>query len=569
MNVKLNFKLKVFVYISLLFSVFFAYSFSNEFHLIPISWTTIRHYCNYPIQIKIKKWDYSFTTFSSIIKFSTWEIIINPATIDINPFFWLGSKWSITGNLFSAEWGSLNPFNDSMEDVVNFDIKTKEWFTGDLTSLRFVNFEWNDPEFSPENTDDGITITSNDIVWDTLSWVTNATYNIIARPCKEDINPPIVFSGSWSPNISWWKLEWIHTIRLLVLDWIWKHGHYWYQGSWANNMNNYVLAPASVDNQNGVNNLTIRVRINNWWNIEYPEFDMDFYTGSNPSEWTWNSKRRGYWVEFQNTIPFEIEKQVTITITWYDNYNVSGNRYLMNQSFVFNSSDNPTINIITPPHASSGQNYILSSIDFVVSDSWAGVDTDKVFITIPSIYSGTTLLLTGYTYSWSDLQFTLITWSSGFGEAGSYDVKLVPKWKFPSNTRINITGMVVDLAWNTGFGNWHFNTKPSCEDLWCFSILNINFLSGPSFWYNPRLFTWQYLIVTWLSYNTAYPYFTWTNWDTLVCGFDYEGTVLTWNVDIYSNTWIIINGHFYTWMNLYVTWLDFVYNNWVITGLDD
>ncbi|OQB41411.1 MAG: hypothetical protein BWY04_00829 [candidate division CPR1 bacterium ADurb.Bin160] len=42
---------------------------------------------------------------------------------------------------------------------------------------------------------------------------------------------------------------------------------------------------------------------------------MDFYTGSNPSEWTWNSKRRGYWVEFQNTIPFEIEKQVTITIT--------------------------------------------------------------------------------------------------------------------------------------------------------------------------------------------------------------------------------------------------------------
>jgi hypothetical protein len=71
----------------------------------------------------------------------------------------------------------------------------------------------------------------------------------------------------------------------------------------------------------------------------------------------------------------------------------------MNQSFVFNSSDNPTINIITPPHASSGQNYILSSIDFVVSDSWAGVDTDKVFITIPSIYSGTILLLTGYTYS--------------------------------------------------------------------------------------------------------------------------------------------------------------------------
>jgi hypothetical protein len=80
---------------------------------------------------------------------------------------------------------------------------------------------------------------------------------------------------------------------------------------------------------------------------------------------------RGYWVEFKNEIPFEIEKQVAITVSGYDNYNSLGNRFLMNRTFVFNISENPSINIINPINASDNQDYNLSGIYFYAKDSWA------------------------------------------------------------------------------------------------------------------------------------------------------------------------------------------------------
>ena len=566
----MNTKLKIFIYSFLLITIFSGYSFSNEFELFPASWTIFKYHCDQQIQIKIKKWNYDFSTFASIIKFNTWNITLTHNLI--NPFFNTFPTWYILNNLYFTEWANTTDVWKEDMSVANFTIKTKDWFTGNNIQLNFVDSYWNYPVFLWENTDDWITITSPFFVWDTLSWVRNATYNFEGYPCVDDTNPPIVFNNSWSPNISGWRILWSwNTIKVLVLDWIWNKGHYWYQGL-ATDIDNYVLAPNNIDNQNWVNSWTIVVQINNsanGWSIETPLLNMSLYTGSQwPNRWTWNSLDRGYWVEFQNEAPFEIEKKVTIVITWYDNQNRNGNRFLMNKSFIFNLSENPKINLIYPENSSDYQDYNLSGIYFFVSDSWAWVDTWKVFITIPEIYSGTELLLTGYTYSWSELEFELVGWSSEPGGASSYNVKLIPKRKFPYDEKINITWVLVDLAWNTGSANRYFFTKPSCEDLWCFDILNINFLSWSSFWYNPQLFSWQQLILTWLSYNTTYPYFTWTNLDTLVCGFEYEWVTLTWNVNIYSDSWLIINGHFYTWEELYITWLNFTYNNWTIVVLD-
>lgn len=567
----MRFKLKNIITIILFLAILLGYSFSNEFELYPASWTTFKYHCDQPLKIKIKKWDYNFTTFSSVIRFNPWNVLLTHNSI--NSFFNTFPTWYVLNNLYFAEWANMVSLWTSDMYVANFTLKTKEWFTWNSVLLKFTDRFGNDPDLSsPENTDDSITITSPDFVWDTLSWVTNATYYLEAYPCVEDTNAPIVFNNSWSPNINWWRILWSwNTIKVLVLDWIWNKGHYWYQGL-ATDIDNYVLAPNNVDNQNWVNSWTIVVQINNsanWWNIETPILNIYPYTGSEfPNRRTWNSLDRGYWVEFKNEIPFEIEKQVTITVSGYDNYNSLGNRFLMNRTFVFNISENPSINIINPINASDNQDYNLSGIYFYAKDSWAWIDTGNVFITIPSMYSGSELLLTGYTYSWSELEFYLISWSSEIGGASSYEIKLIPKRKLPSDTEIVVTWMVLDLVWNTGFGNWSFSTRPSCLDLWCFDILNINFLSGNSFISNPRLFSWEYLIVTWLAYNTNYPYFTWINSDILVCWFEYEWTVLTWNVNIYSDSWLIINGHFYTWEELYITWLNFTYNNWTIVVLD-
>lgn len=567
----MGFRLKNIIIVILLCGIMLGYSFSNEFELSPASWAIFKYHCNKDIEIKIKKWNDDFLAFASVIKFNTWNLFLTHNSI--NPFFTNNTGSSVlTGlGLYSTEWASMLGWTSDMW-VADFTIQTKSWFKGDFISLNFVNSGWNAPSFWLGTTDDGIFITSPDRPGDTLTWVTNATYYFEAYPCIDDTNPPIVFNNSWSPNINGWRILWSwNTIKVLVLDWIWNKGHYWYQGL-ATDIDNYVLAPNNVDNQNWVNSWTISVQINNsanGWNIETPILNIYPYTGSElPNKWTWHSMDRGYWVEFQNEIPFEIEKQVTITITWYDNENRLKQSFLMNKFFVFNRSENPIINIINPINASTGQDYNLSGIYFNARDSWAWVDTGKVYITIPAIYSGTELLLTWYTYSWSDLEFTWVNWTPEAGGSSSYDIKLKPKRRFPSNTKIIITGMVVDLAWNTGYKSWHFFTEPTCKDLGCFDFLNINFLTGIYSTYNPRLFTWKYLVVTWLSYNTNYPYFTWTDWDTLVCGFDYEWTMLTWNVDIYSNTWIMINWHFYTWKELYITWLDFTYNEWIITVAD-
>lgn len=567
----MRFKLKNIITIILFLAILLGYSFSNEFELYPASWTTFKYHCDQPLNIKIKKWDYNFTTFSSVIRFNPWNVLLTHNSI--NSFFNTFPTWYVLNNLYFAEWANMVSLWTSDMYVANFTLKTKEWFTWNSVLLKFTDRFGNDPDLSsPENTDDSITITSPDFVWDTLSWVTNATYYLEAYPCVEDTNAPIVFNNSWSPNINWWRIlgSW-NDIKLLLIDWIWINKHYWYQGLPVN-INNYVPALNNVDNQNWVNSWTIKVKINNsanWWNIETPILNIYPYTGSEfPNRRTWNSLDRGYWVEFKNEIPFEIEKQVTITVSGYDNYNSLGNRFLMNRTFVFNISENPSINIINPINASDNQDYNLSGIYFYAKDSWAWIDTGNVFITIPSIYSGSELLLTGYTYSWSELEFYLISWSSEIGGASSYEIKLIPKRKLPSDTEIVVTWMVLDLVWNTGFGNWSFSTRPSCLDLWCFDILNINFLSGNSFISNPRLFSWEYLIVTWLAYNTNYPYFTWINSDILVCWFEYEWTVLTWNVNIYSDTWVLINWYFYTWNELYITGLNFVYNNWTITVID-
>jgi hypothetical protein len=201
-------------------------------------------------------------------------------------------------------------------------------------------------------------------------------------------------------------------------------------------------------------------------------------------------------------------------------------------------------------------------LSFDITDDWAGVNTDSIKITMPTIYSGSDLLLTWYTYSWSDLQISLISWAVGTGNAWWYNVKFNPKRNLPSNTLITVTWVVLDLAGSTWYLNMSFTTRPSCAFWWCSEIFNVNIMNGS---YSGIFdFSWSVLVVTWIDSKSPYPYLTWENMDVLMCGWPYTGTKLDSNIDIYDTNNNKINGLFYTWKELYITGMNFVIQDGVI-----
>jgi hypothetical protein len=74
----------------------------------------------------------------------------------------------------------------------------------------------------------------------------------------------------------------------------------------------------------------------------------------------------------------------------------------------FNAPRDP---VITPIYPLSGATYVdrrnTLQVQLYFSDDRAGIDTGSIQITIPQIMSGTDVLMTGYTYSGSDLIITL------------------------------------------------------------------------------------------------------------------------------------------------------------------
>jgi hypothetical protein len=102
----------------------------------------------------------------------------------------------------------------------------------------------------------------------------------------------------------------------------------------------------------------------------------------------------------------------------------------------------------------------------------------------------------------------------------------------------------------------------SCADWWCSDVFNINILWWTHF--GPYSFTWWLIIITWTNLSSPYPYLTWVNNDTLMCGRAYTWTMLTWNIWIYDTTGVQINGAIYTGDILYITWMDWL--DFVLSG---
>ncbi len=549
---------------------------ANEFEIIPSSWTDFKYHCSAGISVSIKNNNpYNYSTFWSVVKFNWSEISVVHNSID--PFFTTMPTGHVDWNLYTTAW--WNVVGGTWNRVAaNFTLNTVPGIISSSTELIFVDENW-DPltGFNVEDTDDWLTITSTNTVGDTLSGVTNVTYNFVEHPCNDDNAPPSIKDSAsaldkyFPVSIHWWRLTWTENISMLVLDWTNSDGHYWYSGN-AVSLSNYVATWSyHVDNQYGVNSSTLRVKIENSANggtTEYITPTSVAYTGNFlPNKYTWNSVDRGYWIDFTNSNSFEVEKEVIITVTWLDNQNYVSSTNEMSETFIFNSPYDPTIGIVTPADNSEFQSTTISPLIFQVDDSWAGIDTGSVIIEIPVVMSGITQLLTGYIYSWSDLSFSNNNWSAWTGNQWWYEISLIPNWDFPSDRLITVSGFVADLVWNTIDDTWTFETRPDCSFYGCNEILDIYIMAWNSYnmstWHQ---FTGELLIVTWTNINSPYPYLTGINNDILMCWLPWTWAVLTWSVVIYDTDGITtINGDIYTWNSLYITGADFTYSNWVIT----
>lgn len=546
-----------------------TFAANPSFSVTPASWTVMKLYCTYSFWIYLNPGGLSYNGFDATIKFNTWEAMITHASV--NPFFTeMATGFIANGNLYRAYGGSSSSSTLALT-AATFMFKTTEYIWS--TFLEFTTRTWSTIIFNQNTTDDGSTINSSISSLDMLTWITNAWYTFVALPCVVDTTAP-QFPSVYPTNNARYISDWA-SISFLTYDWIGAQTvglnstqHYRYAW-WAAIPANYQQAPSTVDNQEWVNSTTIKATVScpscigSWIHIlTWNHLNIIPRTGdTQKNRYTRDSENRWYLVNFPAPAPYEIEKKVSVILEATDNPNENSAVHTNTYSFSFNAPSTPIITRIQPA-TSTNIDTRINPIIFRFEDDWAGINPNTISITIPEILSGSTVLYTWYTYSWSDLMITLIHGSAGIGNSWWYEVAFTWKRALPSNTIIPITWSVYDYAGNQWIYASSFTTKKSCADWWCADTFGLNILWWTFAW--NTLFSWMLIIITWTNSNSFYPYLTWADADILMCWRPYTWTILTGNIWIYDTNGTLINGTSFTGEKLYITGmdgLDFILSN--------
>lgn len=550
-----------------------------SYNFLPASGTELKMHCNYNGNLYLKAGGQNYNAFESTINFDSTNLQINHVSIN-SPFT------QNQGNVFSGDlyrtYGALPGWQKSSTNVnaITFWFKT---LTNTSSSVLSFTDRLGDPIiFGAATTDDWATLNGFDVNGaDILTAVYDASYTFVPLPCIPDTNNPLI--SNFVPSNGQRYVPSNQVVSFLTYDWAGpgnvsgpsplatnNRSHYWYQGTSPLNIANYVDAPDTVDNQEGVNSGSIKVTVScptcvgSWsYVLSWSDLTISDWAGDGSrNQWTWDSQRRGYDVSFDAPASYEIEKQVTVSLESVDNPNELWAVHTGTTSFSFNAPIAPIISRIYPITDTFVSPNKSNPIRLYISDDWAGIDTWTLSITIPAIMSWAEQLLTGYTYSWSDFIFTLSWGSEWLGNSGKYSVDFYPQWDFPANETVLITWLVSDLAGNQWSFTTSFTTRPDCSFFGCSEILNINILEWINVWSFD--FTGTILVVTGTNPNSPYPYLTWVNNDTLVCWYPWTGAILTGNISIYDQSWTMLNGSEYTGKSLYITGLNFTVVDGVI-----
>lgn len=535
---------------------FGCFASDPSFSFKPVSWTEFKLYCESPVYMMLNWWygTFSFNGFEASILFDTGDLDI--IVWSINSEFDMWQKNFLSGNLYNVGWAMAWSKEWSVT-WVSFSIISKRNITS--SSLLFVDKYWDTPTYWLETTKDGISLNAP-LQWskDILTGVTNTTYNFVALPCNTDNKKPTITNVSvhtWDTNIPSNKV-----ITFVTYDWdgsnYGKVTH-WFSGNSVNNLNNYVSAPSNVDNQEWVDSNRIFVTISCTWcspsqtNVSVLPTISNWNWDTTRNALTWDSEKRWYNVSINPPFPYEVEKQVTVSISVSDNPNEYGQTHTGTHTFSFNKAVAPTITRISPATSTFVSPSKIYPISFFISDDWAWVDTGSVVIT--TTYSGGE-----FVYSWSDLNFTLSWWQPWLWNSWKYLVSFYPKENFPVNTIITLDVTWSDLAGSTKTLESSFTTRPECSFFGCIDSVNIIW-NGIN-----EIFTWIVLSVTWTNPNSPYPYLTWENDEILMCGKDWSGTAILGNIYLYDASWNRLNNVQYTWNDLFITWLDVIYQDGII-----
>jgi len=543
-------KFRILIIITLLYVVVSkTIAFDTDFSFSPVSGTKMKLYCETPVYMMINGWSEKFNWFQAGISFDSNSITV--ITWLIHSEFPNGDNF-ISWSLYKVWWAMAGWYKVWILTWVSFKIITKENTAS--TNLSFVDKNENVPEFWLETTDDGVTLNGYD-QWsrDILSSVGSVTYNFVALPCYPDTNQPIITNVSVNDGAT--NVSEDQVITFLTYDWNGsKKVSYWFAWNSTWDLSNYVATPnpSNVDNQEWVDSSKISVTVS-CTTCSTPKSNVPAILDISNWDWdssknalTWDSERRWYNVSINPPFSYEIEKEITVKISVFDNPNEYWEIHTGTKTIKFNAPVAPTITRNYPSidtFVSPSKNFAIS---FTVSDNWAWVDTWSIRISIPQIMSGEEILLSWYVYSWSDLNFELESWSAWLWNAWSYTVSFYPKEDFPVNTEITLNVEWSDLAWTSKEITSKFTTRPSCSFFGCVDSINI------IWWSINQIFSGLALTVTWTNPNSPYPYLTWENHEVLMCGKDWSGTVIVGNIYLYDNEWNSLNNVLYTWSHLYL-----------------
>lgn len=557
---------------------------SPNFSFSPLSGQTLKLHCNYAFNVALDSDSQHYNAFASTVKFISGEAAINH--ISVNSPFVASAEWFVTWwNLYRA-YGALSAgsWSGAPAFVATFWFRTIANIT--WTLLQFSTYTGWIISFGPSTLDDGVTINWYDVASaDILAATYDASYSFIPYPCVIDSDAP--FFTNMSPANTAYRVLSGQRFSALVYDRTGTRSVTWptplaqnstkhYRYNWLStgDLNNYQAVPSTwyVDNQEGVNSGTVKLTVScptcasfggpyvlsgNSLNLATRTWDATH------NQITRQNKDRGYALWFDPPMPYEIEKQVFITGIAVDNPNYVSWIHTWYLNLSFNA---PRVPVITPIYPLNGATYVdwrnTLQVQLYFSDDRAGIDTGSLKITLPQIMSWSQILMTGYTYSGSDLTLVLSGGAPGAWNSGSYMVQFTPKRNFASNTWIRMTWFVLDLAGNTWLLDMRFFTRPSCQDRWCNEIFQVITLTWD---YNGIFdFSGSLLIITGFDSHSIYPYLTWDNWDILMCGFPYEGAILTGNIPITTTLNTSVNGSLYTGAELYITGLNFIVQSGVI-----
>lgn len=551
--------MKKFRYLSsilIIISICLSLAFGGNFSFSPISGTEIKLYCEVPVQFVINWEGEKFNAFETNILFDSTNIQLIAWSVHPEFLNWMTNV--ISWNLYNIGWSMAGEWEDWYKLWIltwaTFTIKTKNNIYSTTLSLVWKN--WLDPTYWLSTTKDWITLNGYDqSSQDILTSVTNVTYNFVALPCNADVTNPTIANMS----VNNWDTKVLsnQTITFVTYDWGGSKVSRWFAGNSTWNLSNYVVAPNDVDNQEWVDSSKISVTLSctgcSPSQLNKPATltisDWSWETGKNAL--TWDSERRWYNVSFDPPFPYEVEKQVTVDISVSDNPNELGKTHTGTHSFSFNNAVAPNITRISPitdTFVSPSKSFPIS---FYISDDRAGVDTWS--IVIKTIYSGKE-----FVYSWFDLDFELLWWNEWLWNAWSYSVTFYPKEDFPVLTQINLHVTWADLAGSVATFKSTFTTRPDCSFFGCIDSVNIIWDTMN------QIFSWIVLSITWTNPNSPYPYLTWENNEILMCGKDWSGANILGNVYLYDAWWNRLNNVQYTWNDLFITWLDVLYQDGVV-----